>query len=328
MPVGKYGTVYSESIAECHADKTSIIKTGYIFDPISMGGTANAFSLNDSQTLVVGLTKVGGYIFGRFCNSPGGSTVTYKIPNTVPQTGNHCEDFFMSAWDEVWDSPVMMELRVPYAIAARKLPVTLKLTKSPCHICAQKLIAFAEGYQIDLRLKILKLYSGDKGEIVNATALLAMLSKGLGVKMWEVHVVKQDYTGLTKKGQNHELRVLKEHLRAAEQQSHFLLTADSVEDIEERTESEKLQRNLSLQAIKQKVDAMLKWQTDINQFQWRSLERIQKTLSEINAGNLHGESQKKEIQQVLLAISNTALLKDVDEEFQYLSESYYQSEKL
>lgn len=73
---------------------------------------------------------------------------------------------------------------------------------------------------------------------------------------------------------------------------------------------------------------MLKWQTDINQFQWRSLERIQKTLSEINAGNLHGESQKKEIQQVLLAISNTALLKDVDEEFQYLSESYYQSEKL
>jgi hypothetical protein len=208
MPKGKYGSSIQASLAKCLTNNEPIIKGNYVLDPLTSGSTGNPYTLT-SDYATVAVVKVCGYVFGRFCNSAD-VTRTYCIGNEKI-TGNHAEDQILSAWDEAWDSDVMKELRVARALQGLPLYVTIKISKSPCHVCAEKLVRFKNTYHVNLRIKTLRLYAGDEGTNVNAFALLYMVSNGVAVKFWDV--LGKGYQKKTKLGQPHELKYMSQHLK-------------------------------------------------------------------------------------------------------------------
>lgn len=162
MPQGKYGTFYTKHLEKCLLRKVPIVEGNYMLDPVNVGSGNNPFTLQSEYATVV-LVKTCGYIFGRFCNNTGAKK-NYKI-GAENISGDHSEDFFMSTWEELWDEPVMEEIRLIQKLLKKPVYVTLKITKSPCDVCAEKLIKFIKQYDINLRLKILRLYSGGEGQL-------------------------------------------------------------------------------------------------------------------------------------------------------------------
>jgi hypothetical protein len=102
--------------------------------------------------------------------------------------------------------------------------VTLKLSKSPCHICGEKLEKFMKYYGVNLRIKVIRLYEGGLGPIVNSWALLSLINHGAHVKHWNIvhNSAKEPRTATkTKLGQIHELRnITKDMLGRMLEQDH------------------------------------------------------------------------------------------------------------
>ncbi|WP_027159866.1 hypothetical protein [Methylobacter luteus] len=121
-------------------------------------------------------------------------------------SGTHAEDAFLSAWDAAVKKGTIGQLKER---CNNKLYVTIKLSKSPCQVCAPKLIAFKKkSNDIFLRIKTQAIYEGDGGINVNTLEIKKMIGEGIAVRSWHIpfHSNKHQKNGAkTKSGMLHEL---------------------------------------------------------------------------------------------------------------------------
>jgi hypothetical protein len=207
----------------------------YWFKSLATGGTNNPYSLDlydQCNTLL--LAKVNGLVWGQFINS-----VDPKKP-TKPKTddakeryneigkplydtrrslntyrhgfgkpGDHAEDAFLESFEQAGiQTKIISTLRQIFGGA---LFVTLKLSRSPCSVCTQKLLAFAKkDEKLHLRIKVQTLYEGD-GAYQGASDVHTLIAAGVSVREWNVPlhakktVQKEVAPKRTKLGQLHEL---------------------------------------------------------------------------------------------------------------------------
>lgn len=302
MPRGKYGTYFTSKVESCISKDKPIVSGNYIFDPIDIGGGNNPFTLNSEYATVV-LAKVCGIIFGRFCNNTGEPKKYKTGEETI--IGDHSEDYFMATWEELWDEPIMKQIRALQDLQGKPIVITLKITKSPCDQCSKKLIKFIQHYNVNLRLKILRLYSGDQGPIVNSFALLSLASTGVAVKMWDVLAKEKGFQKKTKLGQTHEMKYMTQHLK-----SSFLMTIDEDDAVEEKEKSN----------IEPLSDAFRK---QILQMQEDSEQHLQKRLIEMNTKELHVKKAKAAIQKDFLQLSDGDYLYAISNMEDFLSPYLY-----
>ncbi|WP_162878160.1 APOBEC family cytidine deaminase [Trinickia diaoshuihuensis] len=209
MDKGKYGTFFASTLEEAKMRNNGALIWGPFFvDQVTKGGLSNANNLN-SEYGVVAIVKFCGFILGNFHN---GSMVErrYLIGEQVV-TGNHAEDCFMSAWDEFVETRIYKEIialqnKMSIESGCDQPPyITIKLSRSPCTECTQKLIKFIKKQGISIRLKMLQLYSGDDGKLINRLNIIGLMRHGYAVKEWAVASERKGYRELTKRKLPHEM---------------------------------------------------------------------------------------------------------------------------
>jgi Secreted Novel AID/APOBEC-like Deaminase 4 len=127
-----------------------------------------------------------------------------KYTHDCGDPGSHAEDAFISAWRAAEQAGVIDELRKIHGLQAF---VTLKISRSPCSKCTQKLIKFVElTKDVKLRIKVQTLYEGEGGK-VGASNVHELLAKGIPVREWNVplYAAKHREKSQTKSMQLHEL---------------------------------------------------------------------------------------------------------------------------
>jgi hypothetical protein len=247
---GKYGTPITGSLEKLRGGRP-IIKGSYMMDAIDTGGTNNPFTL-DSEYATVALAKFCGFIFGRFVNS---TMKSYHIGSTA-YSGDHSEDAFMSAFEEAWDSPAVQEIRLLRKAANLPVYVSLKITKSPCDICTWKLINFMKAYDIRLRLKILRVYEGGEGKLVNSSALVALQSAGAALKFW--NLFGKGYRKTNKNNQPHELQHMTRYLKELRRRAINQMDMDEevADDAREVTTVELMSEDLRQRIAEMRVNGL------------------------------------------------------------------------
>lgn len=282
MPLGKYGTPIVKSITECFDKRSSIVKRDYTLEPLSVGGYTNVYTLHPDSQSVVLIAKVCGFQFGRFVNT---SVLPrqYKIGNDWYE-GTHSEDQFLATWDEAWDMDVMKEIRELRSAQSAPVYVSIKLSKSPCHVCARKLEKFMEAYGVKLRLKVLSLYHGDQGEIINSYSLLSLMSKGAVVKYWDVMNQGKGYRKTTRLGQQHELKYITRPFKPVVDRMELQDNSDTKEE-EERKKLQQLYSELQGILLQKKAELE---------------EQLSKRLKEMQEEMLKGKKKRTEKKQEIV----------------------------
>jgi hypothetical protein len=121
--------------------------------------------------------------------------------------GDHAEDAFLESFEQASEeTDIVKTLR---EIFDDHLFITLKLSRSPCSVCTEKLLKFAQSdKKIHLRIKVQTLYEGD-GAYQGASDIHRLIGAGVSVREWNVplHAKSSVRTknGVTKLGQDHEL---------------------------------------------------------------------------------------------------------------------------
>lgn len=211
---------------------------GYWFKPLATGGVNNPYSLDlYDQVNTLLLAKVNGLVWGQFINStdpPEREAPTkqedakthYKEVvkplydarcslntywHSFGKAGDHAEDAFLESFEQASkDTNIITTLR---NIFGGDLFVTLKLSRSPCGKCTDKLLNFAKhDAKLHLRIKVQTLYEGDPGKgYTGASNIHSLIGAGVSVRQWNVPlhakktVRKKVGSKLTKLGQRHEL---------------------------------------------------------------------------------------------------------------------------
>ncbi|WP_158683278.1 hypothetical protein, partial [Pseudomonas gingeri] len=172
-------------------------------------GTSNPNNLR-SEFGVVALVKFCGFILGNFSNA--GTEKVYNV-NGVSQHGNHAEDQFMSAWEEFTETSVYKEILALQTLNQKKPYITIKLSRSPCSTCTPKLIEFIKSNKIKIRMKLLQLYGGEEGLLTNRLSVLALISYGYAIKVWDAQAPRKGFRARTKANLPHEMMFATIHLK-------------------------------------------------------------------------------------------------------------------
>lgn len=117
--------------------------------------------------------------------------------------GFHAEDAFLSAWTAFKKEPIYKEIK---EAAKGQLYVSLKLAKTPCEKCTDRLIKFVQDEkEVKLRIKAQRIYF-ESGETLGAgvTRMQKLIAKGIPVKAWAIED-RVKTKSETKQQQLHEL---------------------------------------------------------------------------------------------------------------------------
>ena len=135
-----------------------------------------------TENVTIGMAKICGFPLAKY-QSGGLKKLNYYIGSEHVQSKGHCEDQFLIHWDALWNTPIMQELVLAKAttdVDAGQEPslyVSLKLSKSPCYACADKLGKFLQTewrlpeaagggkVKVILRIKFVALYEGEDKDI-------------------------------------------------------------------------------------------------------------------------------------------------------------------
>jgi hypothetical protein len=180
------------------------------------GGGANPYAAvvaieDDEKSFnVVSLVKINGFVFGMFQMSTSPIPYAHSLRNGT--FGNHAEDGFISAYEEFLNTPFFAAMwyattqsQIGFNWQSRKMSITLKQNKTPCHECAAKLIAFKEKYGVVLRIKAMIQYKGKNKEEREATQ--GLVQNGIPIIPYNIpeKLAKKNYN-ITRTGQFHELK--------------------------------------------------------------------------------------------------------------------------
>lgn len=173
------------------------------------GGLTNPYAAaipidgDDKGYNVVSLAKIDGIIFGMFQMSS--SAVDYQHSFG---SSNHAEDGFISAFEMFQKTAFYEALVMVHEKLHKSISVTLKQNKTPCEICAPKLIDFKNKYDLNLRIKAMVQYKGQVKSAQAATQLL--VQSGIPVSPFNIpDCVGRKTYGTNRWGQEHELKYVK-----------------------------------------------------------------------------------------------------------------------